>query len=188
MQERTPPNRPRLLGNFAGGHLLGLRGKCQADAVDTVFVNRENLVDDAVLVGDRLTLGGNVLQKLVDVARDGVVIVGGKGKSGGLADVLKLRGTVDQKLGVGDALDGVLLILVVLIADLADNLLQEVLLGDDAGRRAVLIQNDRDGNGLPAQLGQKVRSLFELVGEERLAHQFADVKVLLAAVVVEEVL
>ena len=68
-------------------------------------------------------------------------------------------------------LDDLLRLLVELVADLADNLLEQILHRDDAARSAVLVDDDGDGDLLALHLAQHVDAALDLGHEEDVAPQ-----------------
>src|SRR6266568_4003405 len=61
-----------------------------------------------------------------------------------------------------------------LVLDLADELLDDVLEGDEAGGAAELVDHDRELHPLAAELGERAVEVGRLGEVERLAHQLAD--------------
>ena len=61
-----------------------------------------------------------------------------------------------------------------LVFDLADDLLQHVLQRDDAGRRAVLVDNDRKLLALLTQLAQQRADILGFGDDERGAGEVGD--------------
>ena len=89
---------------------------------------------------------GTVADAVVDQPADGVVFVGvlePEVRVEQLGQVVDVGPAVDPRLVVGQPHDERLL-LVVLVLDLADDLLEQVLDGHQAGRPAVLVEHDRD--------------------------------------------
>ena len=64
---------------------------------------------------------------------------------------------------------------VVLVGDLADDLLEDVLDGDQAGRAAVLVDDDRDVVWLALHLAQQVVDRLAVGHEDGRAHHVLDV-------------
>ncbi len=87
-----------------------------------------------------------------------------------LAELVDVRPPVDARLVVGEPDDHRLLD-VVLVLDLADDLLEQVLDRDEAGRAAVLVEDDRDVD-LPAlELVEQVVDRHRLGHEDRRAQE-----------------
>ena len=90
----------------------------------------------------------------VDVEQLGQVVDGGP--------------SVDPRLVVGQP-DDERLLLVVLVLDLADDLLEQVLDRDQAGRAAVLVEHDREVDLAPLELVEQVVDAHRLGHEHRRA-------------------
>ncbi len=75
-------------------------------------------------------------------------------------ELVDRRPPVDPGLVVGDP-DDQRLLDVVLVLDLADDLLEEVLDRDQAGGAAVLVEHDRDVDLAPLQLVQEVVDVID---------------------------
>ena len=104
---------------------------------------------------------------MVDEPADRVVLVGvlePEVRVEQLGQVVDVGPAVDPGLVVGQP-DDQRLLLVVLVLDLADDLLEEVLDGDQAGRPAVLVEHDRDVDLAPLELVEQV------VDAHRLGHE-----------------
>ena len=83
--------------------------------------------------------------------------------------------SVDPDLVVREP-DDHLLFLVVLVLDLADDLLEEVLDRDEAGRPAVLVEDDRDVDLLALEIVEQVVDGHRLGGEDRGPQDGPDVR------------
>ena len=81
-----------------------------------------------------------------------------------------------------DFADLVELLLIVLVTDLADDLLENILHRDDADHHAVFVEHDRHRDARLAHLQKQLVRVLELVGEIRLPHIVADVEGLLVIV------
>ena len=88
------------------------------------------------------------------------------------AEVVDVGPAVDPRLVVGEP-DDQRLLLVVLVLDLADDLLEQVLDGDEAGRAAVLVEHDRDVDLAPLELVEQVVDAHRLGHEDRRAQERA---------------
>ena len=84
-----------------GGRLIRKVRQRKAHAIDPVLVNLDNLVGDAVGVGNRFSAYGDMFKKHVEVAGDGVVVIRLEGEAGGIVDIVKLGGAVQKELRVG---------------------------------------------------------------------------------------
>ena len=93
------------------------------------------------------------------------------------AQLLHRRAPVDLPgvLGARD-LDDLLRLLVELVADLADDLLEQVLHRHDAARAAVLVDDDRDGHLLALHLAHHVDAALHLGHEEHVAPEGREVR------------
>ncbi len=112
---------------------------------------------------------------MVDEPADGVVLVGilePEVRVEQLGEVVDVGTAVDAGLVVGEPHDERLL-LVVLVLDLADDLLEEVLDGHQAGRPAVLVEDDREVDLPPLELVEQVVHAHRLGHEDRRAQDRA---------------
>ncbi len=88
-------------------------------------------------------------------------------------DVLDVRLRIDDRLTRSDDPNRLFFALVVLVADLADDLLEQVLHRREARRAAVLVDHDRERE-LPAlHLAQQLRDALGFRNERYRAHQRA---------------
>ena len=122
------------------------------------------------------------------MACDRVVVVGRKVQPEPLVDVLKTGVSVHDILSVAELSNLILFIGVVLVADFADDFLEKILKRDDSGRRAVLVENDRNRNRLFSEFCQQVGGFLKLKCEERFPHGGCNREILLIAPVPEEIL
>ncbi len=83
------------------------------------------------------------------------IVVAGECESQRLLDLLDREATVDDDLAVADLLEQRHL-LVVFVLNLADDLFQDVLDGDQPGGAAVLIGDDRDVDAISTQLPEEI--------------------------------
>src|SRR5580704_5231253 len=90
---------------------------------------------------DRLALAGQVAERGEQVARHGLVRALGELDPGLLGEVVQVEQAVDLQFAAVQ-LPGVVLLDVVLVVDLADQLLDEILQRDDASGAAVLVEHD----------------------------------------------
>src|SRR5579885_1428501 len=96
--------------------------------------------------GDLLARFGQVAEFGRDHAADGVEFVLREAAAEALVEIGDRGERVDQEAAVGLRLDQLLarrIVLVVLVVDLADDLLEHVLDGDEPGHAAVLVDHDR---------------------------------------------
>ena len=136
-----PPPVGRLDGQRQAVHLDLVAGL--RDAADPVV---DEPADGVVLV--------LVLERELDVEQ--------------LAEVVHVRPAIDPGLVVGE-LDDHRLFLVVLVLDLADDLLEQVLDGHQAGRAAVLVEHDREVDLAPLELVEQVVHAHRFGHEDRRA-------------------
>ena len=125
---------------------------------------------------DRVTDLGDAADVVVDEAADGVellLVVAVQRGVEVLQQVVHVGPPVDPRLVLAEGHDHGLL-LVVLVLDLAHDLLDEVLDGDEAGRAAVLVEDDGDVDATSLQAVQEVVDEHRLGHEERRAHEAAD--------------
>ena len=90
-----------------------------------------------------------------------------------LEEVIHVGAPVDPRGSLAEGHDHRLL-LVVLVLDLAHDLLDEVLDGDEAGRAAVLVEDDGDMDAPPLQAVEEVVDEHRLGHEQRGAQEAAD--------------
>src|SRR4051794_20438308 len=119
----------------------------------------------AAVVVDCLPLGGHVPEQEVDEPADGVVVALGELGVEQLVELVDGHAGIDPHVAAGKGLDRRLLH-VVLVDDLAHQLLDEILEGDQAGGAAVLVDHDghvallllhlRQQLGHPLGLGHEV--------------------------------
>ncbi|MNI42198.1 hypothetical protein D3C73_964790 [compost metagenome] len=107
-------------------------------------------------------------------AADGVVVLIGEGGTEALVEIADRRERIHHVLAIG--LDGDLrreiLGLVVFVVDVADDLLQHVFDGDQAGDTAVLVHHDRHVVARQAELLQQHVELLRFRNQHRRAQQF----------------
>ena len=102
-------------------------------------------------------------QHRVEVAADGVVFVAlGDAEPELVVQLVHRVAAVHHGLVVGDDLERLLLGQVVLVADLADDLLQHVLQGDDPGGASVLVDHDHHVGLFEAHLVEQLVDLLLL--------------------------
>ncbi len=131
------------VGSFGRG--CGMR-RLDLDASDPSAVeldHREHVTVEAGGLADRRDMA----ELLDDVAGDGLVRAVGKDQAGLVLEVVEVEQAVDLELA-GQRAGGLGLVDVVLVADVADQLLDQVLEGDDAGRAAVLVDDDGEVRAL----------------------------------------
>ena len=110
-----------------------------------------------------------MLERAEQEAADGVPVVVGDAHAEQVVEVVDRRAAVDEVVAVGEALDlGVLL--VVLVDDLADQLLEAVLQGDQPGERAVLVGDEREVELLGLHLAHQPAHRLVLGHELHRAH------------------
>ena len=162
-QERADRDRGRGAHDF----VLGQRSMSEADAVDAQRVHRQHrerdLVLDAVLVVGAqrhgVAGGGDARQPVADQAGHGlVVLVLGQLDPDRVADLVRSHQSGQRPAAVRLA-PGRLLARVVLVADFADDLLDEVLERDEAVDVAELVDDERH---LQAARAQRVEQVVEL--------------------------
>ena len=90
-----------------------------------------------------------------------------------LEQLVDVGPAVDARLVVGQALDHRLLD-VVLVLDLADDLLEQVLDRHEARRAAVLVEHDRDVDLAPLELVEQVVDRHRLGDEDRRPQELAE--------------
>ena len=122
-------------------------------------------------------------------AADGVVLLVGKVGAEGGVEIGDLRQRLDAVAPAGLGQDVVArLVEVVLVLDVADDLLEHVLDGDQAGHAAVLVHDDRHVVAAGAEFAQQHVQALGLGHEDRRAQHLAHVERLLAGVVAQQVL
>ena len=133
------------------------------------------LDDEAGAVGlDRLALVGHVAELVQHEAADRVVLlVLGQAELEALVDLVDRHDAGDERGAVGSPADLGRLD-VVLVGDLADQLLEQVLEGDEAGRAAVLVDDDGEVHLLLAHLPQQLGHPLGLGHEPRRSGHGAD--------------
>ena len=114
-------------------------------------------------------------QLVVDEAAHGVEVLALDVQAQQLVEVVDADARVDDDLRVVHLLDGRLLA-VVLVLDLADDLLQHVLDGHDARRAAVLVDDDGHVDAVRPHVGQQLVDVLRLRHEERRTRQLAQVR------------
>ncbi len=112
---------------------------------------------------------------LGDQAADGVVVVVGEVGAETLVEILDRGQRIDHILAIGLCGDQRRFVLgvVVLVVDLADDLLQHVLDGDQPGDAAVLVHHDRHVVAREPELLEQHVELLRLGDQHRRAQQFA---------------
>ena len=93
-----------------------------------------------------------------------------------IVDIVKAHGTLYNVFPIGNLLDKFILVLVVFVVDLTDDLLKDILQGDETGHFAVFIENDSDiERGFP-HLNEKIRDILVFIGKMRLTEKVPDIK------------
>src|SRR5438094_7350037 len=122
-----------------------------------------------------------------DQSGHGLVVVARQLRLQHLLQILDAKQAADQILAAAKVEDGDLFLLV-LVGDLADDLLDDVLEGDDPRRAAILVDDDGDLHVLALQLAQQFGDLLRLRDEVRRPGQLAHGSLLVLEDEVEEVL
>src|SRR4051812_15519840 len=97
---------------------------------------------DQALALDLLALGRHVAEQVEHQPADGVPVALGQLAVEQVVDLVDRHGPVDPHVAAGQALDGGL-VAVVLVEDLPDQLLEQVLQGDETRGAAVLVDHHR---------------------------------------------
>ena len=155
--DRRPPMAPSQPARIRPRTQTGARTAARApaseradlEAGDAVGLALQHLEAEAV-EAEHLALGGDHLRLVDDQARDRVGLLVGQVPVGGTVEVADGHGAVHHELAVAGALELGGLGHVVLVGDLAHDLLQDVLQRDQALERAVLVHHQREV-GVPAQ-------------------------------------
>src|SRR5438876_5223742 len=120
---------------------------------------------------DRVPDLRDAAQTAEDHPADGVVRLVGEIEAEPLARVGQRHEAVDEEGAALLAEERTLA--VELVLDLADELLDDVLEGDESGGAADLVDHDREGHALAAELGERAVEVGRLGEVERLAHELA---------------
>src|SRR5687767_8055492 len=166
---RAAVARPRSLHAFSDRHGLA----DDADPADPPALDR--LDDEAHAAAAHLLPRLREAAELVDDEAADRVVVGGRVEvveREGLAHVLEWRAPVDECLALGDGHDELLLD-VVLVADLAHDLLHDVLERDEPRGTAVLVDDDGHVVLLLLHLAEQLVDLLRLRDEVRRPEQLA---------------
>ncbi len=119
---------------------------------------------------------GQVAETLHDQAADGVELVVGKFGIEVFVEVLDRRQRADGVGAVAHVANVLFLVGVMLVLDIADDLLEDVLDGDDTGCAAVLVDHDRHVIVGVAELLEQAVETFGLGNEHRRAQHIAQLE------------
>ena len=97
--------------------------------------------EGVAVLGDHVTGTRELVGHVGDVAGDGLVLLVVFHRPAKVDGIIEREATVDQPLTIGE-LGEVLVVGVELVLDLAHNLLDDVLDGDDACRATILVHHD----------------------------------------------
>src|ERR671936_441906 len=144
-------------------------------ALDAGAVDVDDLEAKAIM--QHLVAGlGRAAKSAEDEPGDRVVVLLRELLTELLVEVVGREGALEADSAVGEALDR-LVGQVVLVLDLADDLLQQVLERDEAFEGSVLVDDDRHVLVRPPELGEHGRQVLGLGNDVRLAHELGDVHV-----------
>src|ERR1700674_4607263 len=155
----------RDAGPVRGRRVVGGRGvadqpRDDASALDAFGAELE------VLEGDHFAFVGDVAQQVEDEAADGVPFGVGELDAELFADLVDGGPSGDAEGPVGESFDAGGLA-VVLVDDLADDLLEEVFEGAEPGGAAVLVDDDRHVELFALHLAEELGDAFLLGDEHR---------------------
>ena len=117
-----------------------------------------------------------------------VVIIGFDRETDHFVDLVEVCLTFDDINAVGDLLDGVKLVCIVLVSDLTDDLLDKILDGQKSRRSAVLIENDSHRLVFFTHIRHKLTRVLEFVCEVCFTHIFRDIERCSGCVLNEDIL
>src|SRR3954453_819746 len=155
-------------------------------AVDPALVGAIHFEQPAVLCHDRAYFR-DAAERGEDHAGDGLVILAAEVGVEHLFERIDAQETADQKTSVAEVDDGRFFVLV-LVGDFADDLLDDVLDGNDAGGAAVFIDDHRDLQMLALKFAQQVAHLLRFRNEVRRPGQIGNGEMLAFEYGVEELL
>ena len=147
--------------------------------LNPVLVQRIHHQADAVCCGDGFPNLRQVIQQFDDQAAYGVVVLGIQGKLQRIVDVVQLHGTFNDVLIGANLLDELFLGTVVFVPDLAHDLLQQILKGDQPGSGAVLVQNDGEIHRIILHLQHELGDFLVFIGKVCFPQNIADMKIFL---------
>ena len=116
---------------------------------------------------------GQAAQPLGDKPRNGVVVPLGQIHAGHVRHLVNGGGAVHGELRLAHPVDFLLLV-VVLVLDVAHNVLHQILQGDEPGGAAVLVQHNGNLHLALGHLGEQLAALFRLRHKVGRPHQVGD--------------
>ncbi len=131
-------------------------------------------LDPPALVVERLTRLGDAAEPLEHEPGEGLVVALGHGEAAGVEHLVGVQGAVEQPLPGALHAGEPGRRPVVLVVDLADDLLEDVLERDDPGRAAVLVDHDREVAPDAPQVGEQVGEVAGLGHDEGRRHDRRD--------------
>ena len=113
--------------------------------INSILINGSNGVSDIAL-GYTFAFLRKMVQKIDDVARDGIIIRRFNRKPQSFINIIQLRIAVYNEFVVRYRLYAILFIPVVFIPDLTDDFFKQILNRDKTRSRSVFIQNNGKGD------------------------------------------
>src|SRR5579884_1659429 len=153
----------RRLGRRAFGVV---RRRQHADGEDPAPARTVDAQPHALDRVDLLALARQPSEQADDIAADRLELFVRERDPERRVHVFDVRARLDDGLGVADPADGLFFTFVVLVPDLADDLLQEIFHRHEPRRAAVLVDHDRERILAALHLAQQLRDALVL-GDER---------------------
>ena len=154
-----------------------MRSPSMCSTVSVTMCSRgpsSSCVESGTVTSARSPVDGHPAEHLEDQAGDGVVVLAlGQRDAGEVLDLVGAQQPGDQPGAVAPAL-GLVAEAVVLVGDVADDLLDDVLERDDAGVPAVLVEDDGELEAVRAQQRQQRVEPQRVGHHDRPDHQVLD--------------